>query len=108
MQVAGRRTRAELRSVGLKTKSSATSLIPESVQRERERSEQGDKSQCNQTAAQAVWQPRPCLQFPPESTLEAVHAVHDPGNVEERQPDVLLRPKHTGVTQPSSDRTLLL
>lgn len=30
------------------------------------------------------------LQFPPQSTLEAVHTVHDPGDVEEGQSDILL------------------
>lgn len=30
------------------------------------------------------------LQFPPQSTLEAAHTVHDPGDVEEGQSDVLL------------------
>lgn len=45
--VAERRTWAELQSVALKTKSSMMFLIPASVQRERERSKQGGKSQCN-------------------------------------------------------------
>ena len=36
------------------------------------------------------------LQFPPQPTLEAAHTVHDPGDVEEGQSDVLLNKTHWG------------
>lgn len=50
----------------------------------------------------------PCLQFPPEAALEAAHAVHDPGNVQERQSDILLIPEHTGFSPQSSNGTLII
>lgn len=95
----GRQTRAEPQSVVAKTKSSAMFLIPESGDEGgRCRSKRSSTSQHN-----VVWNQKlspnsvssvdswgPHLQFPPQPTLEAAHTVHDPGDVQEGQSDVLL------------------
>lgn len=95
----GCQTQAEPQSVAAKTKSSVMFLIPESGDEGgRCRSKRGSTLQHN-----VVWNQKlnpnsvssvdswgPCLQFPPQPTLEAAHTVHDPGDVQEGQSDVLL------------------
>lgn len=93
--VAGRWIRAELQSVARKTKSSVMFLIPESDERESSRDHNKAANHNNIHNKPLDWQQivlweSTRLQFPPQSTLEAAHAVHDPGDVEEGQSDVLL------------------
>lgn len=43
-----------------------------------------------QTEQNHVFSGAPRLQFSPQPTLEAAHAVHNPGDVKEGQPEVIL------------------